>query len=209
MSNLEKACEMSLERWLDSLPEHPEKHKFSKKHNREMKKIINSMGGKKRLHFTKKTARAILVAAILLALAVTAFAIETSHNYDLNPFKIYTEFSVDSENDKKDIDEISLHYIPDGYSLTYDTILEKNRLYEYTNDNSTWFNVQVYVQDGLINIDTEDYECETVEISGTEYVFFSDGKDYNGVVYNKDGFLFVIDGLISKDVLLDIAKNVY
>lgn len=209
MSNLQKACEMSLERWIDSLPENPEKHKFSKKHNREMKKIINSMDGKKRLHFTKKTARAILVAAIILALAVTAFAIETSHNYDLNPFNIYTEFSVDSENGNKDIDEISLHYIPDGYSQTYKSAVDNQRFYEYTNQQSAWFNVQVYVQDGLINIDTEDYECETVEISGTEYVFFSDGKNYNGVVYNEDGFLFIVDGSIERDVLFDIAQNVY
>lgn len=209
MSNLEKACEMSLERWLDSLPEHPEKHKFSKKHNREMKKIINSMGGKKRLHFTKKTARAILVAAILLALAVTAFAIETSHNYDLNPFKIYTEFSVDSENDKKDIDEISLHYIPDGYSLEYESVLDSQRLCEYTNDSSVWFNVQIYGSNSVTNLDTEKYECTTTEINGTEYVLFNDGEKYKGVVCTKEGYYIIVAGVINSDELLEIAENVY
>lgn len=209
MSNLQKACEMSLERWIDSLPENPEKHKFSKKHNREMKKIINSIDGKKRLHFTKKTARAILVAAIILALAVTAFAIETSHNYDLNPFNIYTEFSVDSENGNKDIDEISLHYIPDGFSMIYDSVLEDHRIYEYTNENSVWFNVHFIEANSVSNLDTEKYECSTIEFNGTEYIVFSDGKDYNGVVCNKDGYYIIVDGVMNSDELLDIAENVY
>lgn len=209
MSNLQKACEISLERWIDSLPENPEKHKFSKKHNREMKKIINSIDGKKRLHFTKKTARAILVAAIILALAVTAFAIETSHNYDLNPFNIYTEFSVDSENGNKDIDEISLHYIPDGYSLTYDSVLNNYRLYEYTNENSEWFIVHILESSSVSNLDTEKYECSTTEINGVEYVVFTDGEEYTGVACNKDGYYIMIDGIINSDELLDIAENVY
>lgn len=209
MSNLQKACEMSLERWIDSLPENPEKHKFSKKHNREMKKIINSIDGKKRLHFTKKTARAILVAAIILALAVTAFAIETSRNYDLNPFNIYTEFSVDSESANKDIDDISLHYIPDGYSLTYDSVLNNYRLYEYTNENSEWFIVHILESSSVSNLDTEKYECSTTEINGVEYVVFTDGEEYTGVACNKDGYYIMIDGIINSDELLDIAENVY
>lgn len=209
MSNLQKACEISLERWIDSLPENPEKHKFSKKHNREMKKIINSIDGKKRLHFTKKTARAILVAAIILALAVTAFAIETSHNYDLNPFNIYTEFSVDSENGNKDIDEISLHYIPDGYSLEYESLIDSQIVYEYTDENSNWFNVQIFKTNTVSNLDTEKYECSTTEINGTEYILFRDGEEYKGVVCNKEGYYIIVAGTMNSDELLDIAENVY
>lgn len=209
MSNLQKACEMSLERWIDSLPEHPEKHKFSKKHNREMKKIINSMGGKKRLRFTKKTARAILVAAIILALAVTAFAIETSRNYDLNPFNIYTEFSVDSETDSKDIDDITLHYIPDGFSSSYTTVMKGKISYEYINDYSIWFTVQIFEDSSIANFDTENLDSKTIEKNGEEYIIFSDGKDYNGVVCNKEGYYIIVDGEMNSEELLDIAENVY
>lgn len=209
MSNLQEACEMSLQRWIDSLPENPEKHKFSKKHNREMKKIINSLDGKKRLRFTKKTARAILVAAILLALAVTAFAIETSHNYDLNPFNIYTEFSINSENDNKDIDEISLHYIPDGYSMTYKSAVDNQRIYVYADYNSNSFNVQIFEANTVSNLDTEKYESSITEINGKEYVVFTDGEEYNGVVCNKDGYYIIVDGIMKSDELLDIAENVY
>lgn len=209
MNNFQQACEMSCARWLSSLPQSPENHEFSEKHNKEMKKLFIKMRGNKYHRFTKATARAILVAAIILALAATAFAVETRRHYALKPFSNYTEYSVASGKVNKDVDEISLHYIPKEcyLSATYD--MSDTLLYEYISDSGVRFNVNISEQSGLINFDTENYDCTTAQINGVEYVIFSDGKNYNGVLFNKYGYNIVVDGEIDRDELLVISENIY
>ena len=71
MTTFEKAVQLSLETWVDSLPEPKPNdipmYEFSKRHNRKMKRLINKMRGD-RYHLLTSTEEKIVYAVITLIL---------------------------------------------------------------------------------------------------------------------------------------------
>ena len=69
MTTFEKAVQLSLETWVDSLPEPNDipMYEFSKRHNRKMKRLINKMRGD-RYHLLTSTEERVLNAVIMLIL---------------------------------------------------------------------------------------------------------------------------------------------
>lgn len=60
---------------------------------------------------------------------------------------------------------------------------------------------------------TVEYDSKTtqeyVEIDGITYVYFGDPEyGLNGILWNKNGYIYCIQGNIKKDELLEIAKQV-
>lgn len=69
MTTFEKAVQLSLETWVDSLPEPNDKptYEFSKRHNKKMKRLMNKMRGD-RYHLLTSTEEKIVYAVIMLIL---------------------------------------------------------------------------------------------------------------------------------------------
>ena len=69
MTIFEKAVQLSLEKWVDSLPDLNDvpTYKFSKRHNRKMKRLINKMRGD-RYHLLTSTEEKVVYAVIMLIL---------------------------------------------------------------------------------------------------------------------------------------------
>lgn len=79
MSQFEEALWLSAENWADSFSTDLPKHKFSKKHNKVINDIIYGKQDKK-IKLSKGTIKVLLIAAVLLAIATTAFAIPKAEN---------------------------------------------------------------------------------------------------------------------------------
>ena len=93
MSEFEEALWLSAENWADSFSTDLPKHKFSKKHNKVINDIIYGKQDKK-IKLSKGTIKVLLIAAVLLAIATTAFAIPQSREYIVDKFSNHSEYNV-------------------------------------------------------------------------------------------------------------------
>ena len=94
MTNFEEACKMSAEKWVASLPDEVEAHKFSQKHIDAINEIIYPKPALKVKKLSKKTVRFIIIAAVLLALATTAIASPAFRQFTLKDFSNHSDIGL-------------------------------------------------------------------------------------------------------------------
>lgn len=203
MSNIEKACLLSCENWVDSFPTEIPNHKFSKKHTEILKNVLRHETEKKQHKLSKKTIKILLIAAILMSLATTVFAIPASREYIIEKFFNHSEYNVVGTGDVKEVTSLKLNYIPTGFEKTedYGNIL----LYE-KGDKS--FSVQKSELTATIKFDTEKHGSETLTINGREAVYSKSDNNEQGLIFNNGEYIYVISGNIDKEELVNIAQNV-
>lgn len=116
MSNFTKACALSQEAWLDSLPTEFDDYTYSKKYNKEINTLLNKMRNDEYHRFTKRTTRLLIVAAVIVSLAVTAIALPDSRNFIVKKFSGYGVM-YNNAYDLDSIENMSVGYVPDGFEL--------------------------------------------------------------------------------------------
>lgn len=203
MSNIEKACLLSCENWVDSFPAEIPKHKFSKKHTETIKEILHHKEEKKIHKFSKKTIKILLIAAILLSVATTVFAIPASREFIVEKFFNHSEYNMVDTSDVKKVTSLKLNYIPKGFEKTED--YGDICLYE-KGDKS--FSVQKSELTATIKFDTEKHGSETLTINGREAVYSKSDNNEQGLIFNNGEYIYVISGNIDKEELVNIAQNV-
>ena len=67
MNNFEKACELSLNDWLATIPDIVPEAEYTDKHEKWLKKLFNKMRDNRYHRFTTKTVKVLLIAATLTA----------------------------------------------------------------------------------------------------------------------------------------------
>ena len=96
MNNLETACLLSCERWVDTFEKEIPEHTFSKEHNEKMKPLLSDNLIKYKPKLSKKTLKFILIAAIIMSLAITVFvtAKPAFEKYSFNKYSDHSEYEV-------------------------------------------------------------------------------------------------------------------
>lgn len=201
MNNFEDVCLLSCENWIDSFPDEIPQHKFSKKHNDKMKELFQSEQNNKH-KFSKKTLKFLLIAAILLSIATTVFAIPTSREYIVDKFSNHSEYNVIDTKKAKKVKSFKVKYIPDGFKKVED--FGDTVLYEKGDRN---FVVGKLELSSSIGFDTEHYEPENIEINGADAVYFRSNNNAKGIIFNDGNYIYIITGNIEKDELVKIAQN--
>lgn len=207
MSNLEKACLLSCENWVDSFPAEIPKHKFSKKHTEAIKEILHPKEEKKIHKFSKKTIKILLIAAILLSVATTVFAIPASREFIVEKFFNHSEYNVIDTSDVKKVTSLKLNYIPKGFEKT-EKYTSNDFYIEAYNNAAQYFNVKKYGVDTSIYFDTEKYDSEVIKINGVDAVFYRPDNELKGIIFNSGDYIYIINGNIDKEELVNIAQNV-
>lgn len=203
MSNFQEVCLLSCENWVDSFPDDIPTHKFSKKHEEKMKKVFEPGTEIQKHKLFKKTIKILLIAAILLGLATTVFAVPTSREFIIQKFSNHSEYNVsDTENAEK-VESLKLNYIPEGFVKTED---EKFACF-YVNDDES-FSVAKMELNASIGFDTEQYDSESIIINGVEAIYFRSNNNVKGIVFNNGKYIFLMSGNIEKEELVKIAQNV-
>ncbi len=203
MSNLEEVCLLSCESWVDSFPNDIPKHKFSKKHNEKMKEILNPQAIESSRKITKKTFKFLLIAAILLCLATTVFAIPSSRQYVVQKFSNHSKYNVSDTDSSIEFKPLEVNYIPEGFEQYEFT--EKSAVYK---NQEQYFEVKKCELNSVVEFDTESYDSEKITINGIEAEYFGADNNYNGVVFNNAEGIFIISGNIDKQEIVNIAQNV-
>lgn len=192
-----------------------EKHIFSSKFEKKMKKLINIH--KKPYYFIINTVGkkvACIAIGTVIASSITLMSVDAIRNVFFNFFINTSEmFSiVQSIND----DEAPAT-IEDKYEITYNltgysskNIKNESQFHNisYTKDNILIDYCQ-HVKTKYIKIwNTEKTEVENIKINEFEAVYFIDTKNFHHLIWDNGEYIISISSNIDKNILIDMAESV-
>ena len=208
MDKLTLACEMSLDKWLDTFPEEIPEPECSKKHEKWKKKLFDRMRGDRYHKFTTKAVKVMLVAAVLCALLLTAFVIPSSREFMLDKFDEYSTYKL-TENNKNSVSgEITVGYVPEGFELSNNVNLDKQVTKTYLNLDGTFFTIFKHASSIKVDFDTETYVVEEISHKNIQYLYCNGNDGINSIIWNKNDYIYQIEAPFEKEELLKIAKTV-
>lgn len=207
MNNFEEACMLSNEDWINFLPTEIEPYKFSKHHNKQMNKLFNKMRNNKYHKYTKNTTRAIVVAALISSMTITAFAIPQSREYIIRRLFNHSSYTIKDTSYTEIVSDLTVGYIPDEFVLTDKFESINIYSYEYWN-NDKYIIISKYTLDNKINFDTEMYESEEIIINNIKYILYDLETEICGLIWNNNEYIYTIRGNISNEELMKIASKI-
>lgn len=206
MSAFEEAVWLSGEKWVDSFPNDLPKHHFSKKHNKIIHEIIYGKQEKTKHELSKGTVKVLLIAAILLAIATTVFAIPTSREYIIEKFFNHSSYNVKEIDRINSIESFEINYIPDGFVITDEDKSKYFYRITYAKEQFHLF-IDKHAINTRINFDTEEYDFQNITINGFDAILYFSENSQKGIIFNDGEYIFMINGNIEKDELIKIEQN--
>lgn len=213
MDKFRQACIMSNSLWVDSFSSCEKEHAFSEKHERRMKKLIESMN-KGRYYKLKRAGYIAIIAAVIIALIVciTAAAVPHTNDYVITEFGSYAEYDVicDENEVPRKVNKLTVGYLPEGYEPEKLKDYGYAYFYSYScGGTDKYITVSKGPLSGSRRFDTEFYPYEIIKYGGTDRIIFQgDELDY-GVIWNEGGYSYcVIASGETKEEAIKIAKKV-
>lgn len=206
MSNFTKACALSQEAWLDSLPTEFDDYTYSKKYNKEINTLINKMRNDKYHRFTKRTTRLLIVAAVIVSLAVTVIALPDSRSFIVKKFSGYGVM-YNNTYDLNSIENTSVGYVPDGFEYTGNSSDRDTNIKTYLNGRQ-YINIGKYGLSYSINYDSEYIKAYNIKRNNIVYSVSKNSENEIMVTWKYRGFTYLINGNISEEEALKIAYTV-
>lgn len=208
MTKFEQACLLAFEDWADDIPDDLPEPEYSEKHKRWVKKLFNKMRGDRYHRFTTNTVKVMLVAAVLSALLLTAFVIPSSREFIIDKFDIYSTYKLTEDNGNSVNGEITVGYIPEGFELESSVTQSKHMLVKYLSNNNNYFSVIKCSSSMVVEFDTENLDTNEIVDNNVLFVVGTDKYGNTNIVWNENDYIYRIDGNISTDEMLNIAKTV-
>lgn len=208
MSKLAKACELSLNEWLGPIPDELPEVEYSKKHERWKKNLFNKMRGGYYHRFTTQTIKVMLVAAILMALLMTAFVFPSSRETSLDNLNAFSIFRITKDNKNSVNREIKVGYIPDGFVLENSYATVKALQSDYISNNGQFFTIFKCTSSMKMEFDTENFITEETMVDNVKYTYCQGNESVNNLIWTNNDYVYRIEGMLSKEELLKIAKTV-
>ncbi len=206
MSNLETALRINLFEEMENLPTEFEEYEHTESYNKSITRLFDKMRGGKLHRFTKKTAVVILVAAIFFALLITGFAAVRTRNFTIIPFSDHFEYRVNNIKGSKNVKEILIGYIPEGFELEF--INGKTFKHYRFSNGEQYIDIEKDSINGVVGYDTDVYDGN-VEVNGITYIYYVTLEyGINGFIWNDGEYMYSIHGNISKEELLKVALQV-
>lgn len=174
----------------------------------EMKNSIDSIVAQKSRPVTKitKPLKILIAAAIIMVMLAVASLGYAQYKYNIFNFSDHSTILF-NQSDKKRVDDFEVRFIPEGFVLNY----ESNNKYECSKEyikGNDFFSVSKQSNTNEFDINTEYKNLKTVPINGIDYVEYGEEKHGQGVLWEKDGYQYVVAGNISTQDLLKIAVSV-
>lgn len=232
MNNFEQACFNSCEKWVNSIeeieePNYPQKH-FKK---------INAIANGKRIfnvYVSRTVFRLIVAAAIILSLSMVGFAVSEvipvipSKNITFgkslifeNDILVFEGLDEDYARNSK-VTNLEYNYIPEGYVQEeiskYESHGEQNGYWAVRkfNNGDKHFEIWKWRENTSVPVHLDDVEIEKFTEGEINYIrMVSIETDRNGkqhectqLYWDINGFLYSINGYISPDEALQVARYV-
>ncbi len=208
MTKLALACELSLNDWVATFPDIIPEAECSKKHEKWKKKLFNKMRNDRYHGFTTNAVRIILVAAILVALLLSAFVFPSSRESVLSNLNDFSKFKI-TENNKNSVNgEIKVGYIPEGFEKYEAEYYSKYIIYKYKSNSEEMLTIWKCTSSLEMEFDTENFITEEIIVDNMKYTYCQGNEGINNLVWTKFDYIYRIDGALSKEEMVKIAKFV-
>lgn len=208
MSKFANACVLSYNEWVATIPEELPEPEYSKRHIRQVNALKNKMRGDVYHRFTTKTIKVMLVAAVLFAMLLTAFVIPSSREFIIDNLGIYSTYELTEDNGNSVNGEITVGYIPEGFELEDVGEYSKSTYIKYSSSDDLAFTIVKYSSSIKIDFDTETGDKVDIVIDGTTYTYCSDINNYSTIIWNKNDYVYKVEGSLVLDELIKIAETV-
>ena len=208
MNKFKKACEMSMNDWLATIPDIVPEAEYTENHEKWLKKLLNKMRDNRYHTFTTKTVKVLLIAATLTALLLTAFVIPSSREFIIDNFDIFSRYQLTESNDNSVNGEITVGFVPDGFKLIGKHINLKSIAYDYGDARGNFITISKTSSSLEMDFDTETGNIENINMNNIHYTYFNDKNNYKCLLWNENDYIYQINGTASKDELLKIAETV-
>lgn len=208
MSKLAKACELSLNEWLGPIPDELPEVEYSKKHEKWKKNLFNKMRGGYYHRFTTQTIKVMMVAAILMALLMTAFVFPSSRENTLDNLNAFSIFKITKHNKNSVNGEIKVGYIPEGFEIESKDQAGKQLIIKYTTEYESFFTIFKSSSSMKMKFDSENYVTEEIIVDNIKYTYCEGNEGVNNIVWTKNDYVYRVSGTLTKAELLKIAKTV-
>lgn len=131
------------------------------------------------------------------------------HNIILKICKGYNEF-IYTSSEFSDSSKINLQFIPDGFFVKKETIINDSIFLVLENADGTQISLNCYQNNHTLQIDNEHYTIENVNVNNLPGTYFCpiNKKFENILVWNNDKQYYILTSVLDKDVLLKIAENI-
>lgn len=171
-----------------------------------MKEILQEKQDEDKYKLSKNTIKVLLIAAILLSITITAFAIPASREFITKSLFNHSSYSLVDKSDYTKVESLVLNYIPEDFIQTDEFVSEY--YFDFSYENKEYhFSVNKYALNTKIDYDTEKYEHETIIINNSQGVFYRANEFDSGLIFNNNYYIFVISGNISKEEIIKIAQG--
>lgn len=207
MTKFEQACLLAFEDWADDIPDDLPEPEYSEKHKRWVKKLFNKMRGDRYHRFTTNTVKVMLVAAVLSALLLTAFVIPSSREFIIDKFDIYSTYKLTEDNDNSVNGEITVGYIPEGFEIE-SVIAHSKVIYNTYKSNSGHYSIIKQTSATQVEFDTELNITDIITIDNVNYTYCQNKNGGYNLIWNRNDYIYRIDGTISKEEMLKIAETI-
>lgn len=208
MTKLALACELSLNDWVATFPDIIPEAECSKKHEKWKKKLFNKMRNDRYHGFTTNAVRIILVAAILVALLLSAFVFPSSRESALSNINYFSKFKI-TENNKNSVNgEIKVGYIPEGFELVKNVDLGKQIINTYFNSGGEFFTIWKCTSSLEMEFNTEFFDSEEIIVGNMKYTYCQGNEGMNNLVWTKSDYVYLIEAQFNKEEMVEIAKFV-
>lgn len=195
---------------LEDIPE----HKFSRKFEKKMDKLIKTRNKRIFPLVSTATRRVACILVVVTAFAISTLSVdavrEQFKNFYINIFHDHSEISVHTDGTISDISKIDIESIeaniPEGFELVESSDGEMMKLREYwCGEEYIVLNVK-YSEDMNLTLDNEKYSYEAYyDDKGNEYmVNYSESQTM--ILWIHNNYLYRIYSNIEKDSLYSILK---
>lgn len=215
---IKEALIESMNRELEETEQNMEAHNFSAPFEKEMNRLIKSIGRKEKFQEARKvlcklTVTAAAVLGIMFGGLLTQQEVYAAvGNVFRSIFSTHDKYTYQGFDEDIVFDNTKrLGYIPDGYEIrsiffggnamlmTYESIDDKTISFEYA------------VADGTsISVDNERHIYKEIVNDGQTYYFYEpiEENDSAILIWYDSGYVYNIDGDISEDEFIKIARNI-
>lgn len=180
-----------------------DKYRFTKQHKAAMREVFKTATGKPKRQFSKHTV-AIIIAAVILSLTVTAFALPQTREYIVRKFSDHFSYSVPHSRVENVDKEPSLGFIPDSFTPAETRADKCSYSCMYENQSGKYFYVDKNTINVAISYDTEKYDDKIIEYDSVSYIVYRTEYTY-GVIWNDGNYVYQVCGNLSENEIFNIA----
>lgn len=214
---LEEHCRREIKEFMK---DDQEPHIFSKKFEKNIRKIRNSIGRRKAIKTAGKFAfKTFTVFACIMGISFGALL--TQPSVSASVINVFTK-TVSPERDvyyadinqnitDNSIVKKELMYIPDNFNFYKATITDTNTILLYINQENEFIEFEYsYDKNFEIYIDNENYFSQTKVINGQEYIIYSCDREINSIVFLwiDDNFAYRLSAQLPEEEMFKIIENI-